>query len=138
MCYKTHRSLGIQKCYRTYITSGRIGNAVPLPVLAPGYFHRIHRSFGYGLKCVTEITGAPVGLQKCYITHRSSDRVGYAIPLPGPAPGYFYRELTEAPGFFKKNLNACQSTELPPVRGQNDKTFRWDHRLQRHKPYRGI
>ena len=31
----------------------------------------------------------------------------------------------------KKNLNAFRSSGHPPVRGENVKTFRWDHRLQR-------
>ena len=30
----------------------------------------------------------------------------------------------------KKNLNASRPSEHPPVRGENVKTFRWDHRLQ--------
>ena len=32
--------------------------------------------------------------------------------------------------FLKKNLNAPRPSEHPPVRGNNIKTFRWDHRLQ--------
>ena len=32
---------------------------------------------------------------------------------------------------LKKNQNAPRPSEHPPVRGENDKTFRWDHRLQR-------
>ena len=32
--------------------------------------------------------------------------------------------------FFKKKLNASRPSEYPPVRGENVKTFRWDHRLQ--------
>ena len=32
--------------------------------------------------------------------------------------------------FLKKNQNAPRSSEHPPVRGENVKTFRWDHRLQ--------
>ena len=31
--------------------------------------------------------------------------------------------------FFKENLNASGPSEHPPVRGENAKTFRWDHRL---------
>ena len=31
---------------------------------------------------------------------------------------------------FKENLNASRPSEHPPVRGENAKTFRWDHRLQ--------
>ena len=30
----------------------------------------------------------------------------------------------------KKNLNAPRPSEHPPVRGENVKTFRWDHRPQ--------
>ena len=30
---------------------------------------------------------------------------------------------------FKENLNASRLSEHPPVRGENVKTFRWDHRL---------
>ena len=33
--------------------------------------------------------------------------------------------------YLKKNLNAFKPSEHPPVRGQNVKTFRWDHRLRR-------
>ena len=33
--------------------------------------------------------------------------------------------------FLKKNLNASRPSEHPPVRGENVKTFRWDHRLPR-------
>ena len=38
------------------------------------------------------------------------------------------------PLFLKKNLNAPRSSEHPPVRRENVKTFiiRWYHRLQRH------
>ena len=32
---------------------------------------------------------------------------------------------------LKKNLNAFKPFEHPPVRGENVKTIRWDHRLQR-------
>ena len=32
---------------------------------------------------------------------------------------------------LKKSLNASRPSEHPPVRGENVKTFRWDHRLQR-------
>ena len=32
--------------------------------------------------------------------------------------------------FFKKNLNASRPSEHPSIRGENVKTFRWDHRLQ--------
>ena len=31
----------------------------------------------------------------------------------------------------KKNLNASRPSEHPPVSGENVKTFRWEHRLQR-------
>ena len=31
---------------------------------------------------------------------------------------------------FKKNLNASRPSEHPPVRGENVKTFRRDHRLE--------
>ena len=31
---------------------------------------------------------------------------------------------------FKENLNASRPSEHPPIRGENVKTFRWDHRLQ--------
>ena len=34
--------------------------------------------------------------------------------------------------FKKKILNASRPSEHPPVRGENVKTFRWDHRLQIH------
>ena len=30
---------------------------------------------------------------------------------------------------FKENLNASGPSEHPPIRGENVKTFRWDHRL---------
>ena len=33
--------------------------------------------------------------------------------------------------FFKKNLNASRPSEHPSVRGENVKTLKWDHRLQR-------
>ena len=32
--------------------------------------------------------------------------------------------------FLKRNPNASRPSEHPPVRGENVKTFRWDHRLQ--------
>ena len=32
--------------------------------------------------------------------------------------------------FLKKNLKAFRPSGHPPVRGENVKTFRWDHRLQ--------
>ena len=32
---------------------------------------------------------------------------------------------------LKKNLNASRPSEHPLVRGENVKTFRWDHRLQK-------
>ena len=32
---------------------------------------------------------------------------------------------------LKKNLNASGPTKHPSVRGENVKTFRWDHRLQK-------
>ena len=35
-------------------------------------------------------------------------------------------------GILKKNQNAPRPSEHPPVRGENVKTFRWDHRLQIH------
>ena len=31
---------------------------------------------------------------------------------------------------LKKNQDAPRPSEHPPVRGENVKTFRWDHRLQ--------
>ena len=31
---------------------------------------------------------------------------------------------------LKKNMTASRPSEHPPVRGENVKTFRWDHRLQ--------
>ena len=34
---------------------------------------------------------------------------------------------------LKKNQNAPRPSEHPPVKGENVKTFRWDHRLQRHE-----
>ena len=33
---------------------------------------------------------------------------------------------------LKKKLNASRPSEHPPVRGKSVKTFRLDHRLQRH------
>ena len=39
-----------------------------------------------------------------------------------------YECLPMDTALLKKNLNA--STEHPPVRGENVKTIRWDHRLQ--------
>ena len=33
---------------------------------------------------------------------------------------------------LEKNLYASRPSEHPPVRGENVKTFRWEHRLQRH------
>ena len=33
-------------------------------------------------------------------------------------------------GFLKKHLNASRPSEHPPVRGENVKTFRWDHHVQ--------
>ena len=32
--------------------------------------------------------------------------------------------------YFKKNPNASKPSEYPSVRGENFKTFRWDHSLQ--------
>ena len=32
---------------------------------------------------------------------------------------------------LKKKMNAPRPSEHPPVRGENVKTFRWDHRLER-------
>ena len=32
--------------------------------------------------------------------------------------------------YLNKNLNASRPSEHPPVRGENVKTFGWDHRLQ--------
>ena len=37
--------------------------------------------------------------------------------------------------YFKENLNASRPSEHPPVRGENVKTFRWDHRLQINTKY---
>ena len=37
---------------------------------------------------------------------------------------------TQVPNFLKQNLNASRPSEHPPVRGENVKTFGWDHRLQ--------
>ena len=31
---------------------------------------------------------------------------------------------------LNKNLNASRPSEHPPIRGENVKSFRWDHRLQ--------
>ena len=39
--------------------------------------------------------------------------------------------VAKGPPFLKKNLDASRHSEHPPVRGENVKTFRWDHRLQR-------
>ena len=49
---------------RTEVTEvpGRVGDAVPLPVPAPGYFHRPHRSPGWGFECATELTEVRVGV----------------------------------------------------------------------------
>ena len=41
-----------------------------------------------------------------------------------------FLRFTTSPYFLKKNLNASKPSEHPPVRGENVKTFRWDHRLQ--------
>ena len=38
---------------------------------------------------------------------------------------------TTCGGSLKKNLNVSRPSEHPPVRGENVKTFRWDHGLQR-------
>ena len=49
---------------------------------------------------------------------------------------FFWRVLCAIVPFFlsvlflKKNLNTSKPSEHPPVRGENVKTFRWDHRLQ--------
>ena len=40
------------------------------------------------------------------------------------------KNCTCTPLRLKKNLNAFIPSEYPPVRGENVKTFRWDHRLQ--------
>ena len=32
--------------------------------------------------------------------------------------------------FLKRNQNAPRPSEHPPVRGENVKTFRWDHKLR--------
>ena len=32
---------------------------------------------------------------------------------------------------LKKNMNTCRTSEHPPLRGKNVKTFRWDHILMR-------
>ena len=41
---------------------------------------------------------------------------------------------------LKKNLNASGPSEHSPVRGENVKTFRWDHRLprQNHMTFRRV
>ena len=43
---------------------------------------------------------------------------------------YTFKLSLELCRFLKKNLNASKPYEHPPVRGENVKTFRWDHRLQ--------
>ena len=45
--------------------------------------------------------------------------------------GYEYRCL-------KKNLNASRPSEHPPVRGENVKTFRGGHRLQRQNLFMAL
>ena len=50
--------------------------------------------------------------------------------LPGrPARPSVYSGI---PGIIslKKNQNASRPSGHPPVKGENVKTFRWDHRLQ--------
>ena len=42
----------------------------------------------------------------------------------------FRFSFKQAVDYSKKNLNAPRPSEHPPVRGENVKTFRWDHRLQ--------
>ena len=37
---------------------------------------------------------------------------------------------TQRVSCLNKNLNEPRPSEHPPVRGENVKTFRWDHRLQ--------
>ena len=49
--------------------------------------------------------------------------------------GYKYKPTTWyltgfSNGSKKKTQNAPRTSEHPPVRGKNVKTFRWDHRLQ--------
>ena len=52
-----------------------------------------------------------------------------------PARGQLNREIK----YLKKNLNAPRPPEHPPVREENVKMFRWDHRLQINtKPLHGI
>ena len=41
--------------------------------------------------------------------------------------------LKDSRSCLKKNLNASRPSEHPPARGQNVKTFGWDHSLQRPK-----
>ena len=52
----------------------------------------------------------------------------------GMARGWHYNKLSLSSAlllsFLKKHLNASRPSEHPPVRGENVKTFRWDHRPQ--------
>ena len=53
------------------------------------------------------------------------------VPMPQiEASNYIISILLLTAWSSKKNLNASRSSEHPPVKGENVKTFRWDHRLQ--------
>ena len=64
MCYRTNRSLGRGIEVTQNLQKLRVGlvTLYPVPVPAPGYFHRPHRSPGKGFECATELTEARVGV----------------------------------------------------------------------------
>ena len=72
-----------------------------------------YTSFGYGYRCVPELTQVPDIVARAYRTHRSSGRVQKVLyPYPEYIGYECPTELTEVPGTDVKSL-----TKLPGVPG---------------------
>ena len=58
--------------------------------------------------------------------------------LPHSYPETRFRRERAREVYLKNNLIASRPSEHPPVRGENVKTFRWDHKAAKTKPLHGI
>ena len=68
------------------------------------------------------------GSQPVLVANIFFKRVEYGLRLPD-----MYHQ-TDQMTSLKQNLNASRPSEHPPVRGENVKTFGWDHRHCEYKP----
>ena len=90
----------------------------------------VQHSTSTGLANITGYGWGPIGYKNTWIFVPIRQQYGIEEKMRGiPMGTGLSRQYVF---FFNKSLNASRPCEHPPVKGGTVKTFRWDHRLQRH------